>query len=1056
MKPVRGVLVGGLLTLVCAGSAVAQSSPQRKTPLDPAGIDRLAAETGGAAEVSVNGATGAARFVRVKPGAAAGLDGAAKRSSAQARTPQAAAQDKDGRSRAFLRRYARVFGLANPDADLALVGVRGDAIGGTHVSYAQTYRNVPVFGGEVKAHFGASDDLTAVNGTVVPDINVGTTPARNATEAGAKALAQVATQKQRNNLRVGGARLVVFRSGLLQGVAGDNHLAWQVEVGNGSDVREFVFVDAHTAKVIDQYTGIYDGLNRRAYDGLFLPAPPPSYPATPFWKEGDPFPTASGEANNMIISSKETYDLFFNAFGRDSFDGAGKAMDSIFNRGYSCPNASWNGTFISFCNGFTTDDVTAHEWGHAYTEYTHNLIYQWQPGALNESYSDIWGEVVDLINGRGTDTPGLRSDGSCSTYQTSSPAPLLVVNAPPAIAGEYDARPAQFGGSLTPSGLTSNVVLAAPVDACVPLTNAAAVAGKIALVDRGVCGFAIKVKIAQDAGALGVVVANNVAGAPIVMGGADPTITIPSLMVSLATGNLIKANIAAPTNVTMRADGAKIDNTVRWLVAEDLNGLPGTGAFRDMWNPSCMGLPGRVSDRFYTCSTADEGGVHTNSGVPNHAFALLVDGGTYNGQTVGGIGLTKAAHIYYRAQSVYQTFTSDFVDHAESIEQSCTDLVGATLKDLLTGANSADVISASDCQQVARAALAVELRTPPTQCNFTPLLQKNPPATCAPGTTQVNVFSEDFESNPASRWSVSHQAVVPADFTARDWVWTADVPHGGTGSAIFGANPDIGTCAPGGDESGVLHLDSPSIALPSGVTTPLVTFDHWVATEPGWDGGNMKVSVNGGPWQLVAPSDFTFNPYNAALQTVAAGNTNPLAGQPAFTGTDAGSVAGSWGRSHVNLSTYASPGDSVRLRWDIGNDGCTGRVGWYVDNVKVYACTSNAKPTININDLSVAEGNSGLSTKQMTVTLSHAYSKPVSALYLTFDGSANLLFDYFPSIGVVTIPPLSVSKTLPVYIVGDRRRERDETFYVGLLLPVNGVLGSAVGACKIVNDDGTP
>ena len=59
-------------------------------------------------------------------------------------------------------------------------------------------------------------------------------------------------------------------------------------------------------------------------------------------------------------------------------------MDAIFNRGYSCPNASWNGTFISFCPGMTSDDVTGHEWTHAYTEYTDNLIYQWQPGALNE------------------------------------------------------------------------------------------------------------------------------------------------------------------------------------------------------------------------------------------------------------------------------------------------------------------------------------------------------------------------------------------------------------------------------------------------------------------------------------------------------------------------------------------------------------------------------------------------------------------------------------------------------------------------------------------------
>ena len=52
----------------------------------------------------------------------------------------------------------------------------------------------------------------------------------------------------------------------------------------------------------------------------------------------------------------------------------------------------------------------------------------------------------------------------------------------------------------------------------------------------------------------------------------------------------------------------------------------------------------------YTCGPTDGGGVHTNSGVPNHTFALLVDGGTYNGQTITGIGLTKAAHIFWHAQ----------------------------------------------------------------------------------------------------------------------------------------------------------------------------------------------------------------------------------------------------------------------------------------------------------------------------------------------------------------------------------------------------------------------
>ena len=117
----------------------------------------------------------------------------------------------------------------------------------------------------------------------------------------------------------------------------------------------------------------------------------------------------------MIVASEETYKLFSQTFGRDSFDGHGATMDAIFDRGYSCPNASWNGIFISFCPGTTADDVTGHEWGHAYTEYTHGLIYQWQPGALNEAYSDIWGELLVRWHDRIPHKDSRRATGSGPT-----------------------------------------------------------------------------------------------------------------------------------------------------------------------------------------------------------------------------------------------------------------------------------------------------------------------------------------------------------------------------------------------------------------------------------------------------------------------------------------------------------------------------------------------------------------------------------------------------------------------------------------------------------------
>ena len=64
----------------------------------------------------------------------------------------------------------------------------------------------------------------------------------------------------------------------------------------------------------------------------------------------------------------------------------------------------------------------------------------------------------------------------------------------------------------------------------------------------------------------------------------------------------------------------------------------------------------------------------------------------------------------------------------------------------------------------------------------------------------------------------------------------------------------------------------------------------------------MKVSVNGGPFELVPAAAFSFNAYNTMLITEADGNTNPLAGQPAFTGTDGGEVTGTWGQSQVDLT----------------------------------------------------------------------------------------------------------------------------------------------------------
>lgn len=934
--PMRLSLIAFSVALALSAQVQAQGSlsGQREA------IDRLAADTGAIPQVSFHSTTGAARFVRLSPSTKLGVQRVA------ARLPVTDAA-REARSVQFLADYGSLFGITSASTELGAARIMKDRQGGTHFTYKQVYQGVPVLGGELKTHFDASDTLIAANGNFIPGISVNPAPTRSAEQAGKTAIAMVLGDLGRPaKLSVIQSTLMIYREGLAQGIPGANHLVWQIEVGNRTTVREFVYVDAHTGKIIDRMAGIHDSKNRRAFDGQNATAPGPNYPASPFWVEGAPFPTGTAEADNMIAASSEIYDLFKTAFGRDSYDGKGATMDSIFNRGNACPNASWNGSFISFCPGTTTDDITAHEWGHAYTEYTHGLIYAWQPGALNEAYSDIWGETVDRLNGRGGDTPdAARTEGSCTVYTSAT---QVNVTAPLAIAGVKTAGTAAFGPQTFSIAATDVVVVndgdasgtgGSTTDGCTtPFVNAAAVSGKIAYVDRGVCGFGVKAKNAELNGAIGVIVGNNAAGVANMAATAGVTNLIPALSVLQVDGTAIKAQTGVKASM-QRGPGS--DSSVRWLLGEDSTAF--SGALRDMYTPTCYGNPGKVSDSQYSCGpntqAGDNGGVHGNSGIPNHAYALIVDGGNYNGQSIAGIGLTKAAHIYYRAQSVYQGPASDFVAHAEAIEQSCADLTGVNLANLKTGAASGEIITASDCAQVAKAGVAVQFRTAPAQCNFTTLLAKSPPALCPTGAA-VPLLSDTFDGGKKAgvRWVATH-AGTAAEFTARDWGVVTNLPGGRSGYGIFAADPNIGSCAVGSDQSGLQRLESPEITVPAGTASLRLTFDHWVATEASFDGGNLKISVNGGAWQLVKAADFIYNPYNATMATAAAGNTSPLAGEPGFSGSDGGAVAGSWGRSIVNLAPYANPNDKVKLRFELGNDGCGGTFGWYLDDVMVYRCT---------------------------------------------------------------------------------------------------------------------
>ncbi len=123
--------------------------------------------------------------------------------------------------------------------------------------------------------------------------------------------------------------------------------------------------------------------------------------------------------------------------------------------------------------------------------------------------------------------------------------PQMVVSAPASVAGTYLVGTAGFGPALTAGGVTGDLMPISDLGCAAfsPL-NAAAVNGNIALIDRGTCSFTVKVKNAQNAGAKAVVIADNVPGSPPPgLGGADPTITIPAVRITLANANTLKAQL---------------------------------------------------------------------------------------------------------------------------------------------------------------------------------------------------------------------------------------------------------------------------------------------------------------------------------------------------------------------------------------------------------------------------------------------------------------------------------------------------------------------------------
>lgn len=329
----------------------------------------------------------------------------------------------------FAETYGGLFGLHQPKAELTVMRSQVSDNGHHFVRYQQVHQGVPILGGEIIVQTNQDQALLSMGGEVLPTFELNTTPAISVDQAIATARATLAKHYgyALTTFEVDTPSLWIYNPALLGGPGiRMNRLVWRMEMtalDAPEPVREFVLVDAQMGMMSLHFNQIAHAKYRLICNRNNVPDNDQN--PNNNCDQASEYVRLEGQAAGSVADvnlaydySGITYDYFFNRFGRDSIDGAGMPLYSLVKYCYpsvACPygNAFWNGRQMTYGDGYASaDDVVGHELAHGVTEFTAGLFYYYQSGAINESMSDVFGELIDFTSGfgggRGNDTASAR------------------------------------------------------------------------------------------------------------------------------------------------------------------------------------------------------------------------------------------------------------------------------------------------------------------------------------------------------------------------------------------------------------------------------------------------------------------------------------------------------------------------------------------------------------------------------------------------------------------------------------------------------------------------
>ena len=321
----------------------------------------------------------------------------------------------------FLNEHKGAFGALGTNT--AFSSIRQTSQGkASYLHFQQTYKGVPVFGAEVMVQTdNTQGGISCVAASILRDTaqldsgTVSLTATVGADAAKQAAINWMASQyaMAANTFTTNTPERCVFDPSILN-VSGSLCSAWRIQVTGTSSIKqaaEEVFVNAASGTVVFHYSLIKNALNRKIYDAQNQPLD--NTPGCLLVRTEGSAASGIADADNAYTYYGDTYDFYFNVHGRDSIDNHGMPIVGIVRSTTedATGNAYWDPSLnlMVFGNGFASaDDVVAHELTHGVTDRESALIYWGQSGAINEAFSDAWGEFVDLTNGHGTDTAWVR------------------------------------------------------------------------------------------------------------------------------------------------------------------------------------------------------------------------------------------------------------------------------------------------------------------------------------------------------------------------------------------------------------------------------------------------------------------------------------------------------------------------------------------------------------------------------------------------------------------------------------------------------------------------